>query len=163
MADTTEQNSLPEGEVLQINEWREPLGWILVIFMVFAGAYLLLVPASHPPRFDGPLRFVVGAGWFLFAAFLAGAIRAGVVVCSDGVLVRTLLRENSWDWKEIAEFRLRRSIYRPGLQILLQNGTEFKGLGLAGRSAEEWRLAEQMVAELNQRILVASEKGHAQS
>lgn len=147
---------LPEGEVLRLNEWREPAGWVLAICMALAGAYLLLVPASHPPRFDGPLRFVLGAGWLFFAAFMAGTIRAGVEVRHDGVLVRRLIRTSQWNWNEIAEFRLRRSIFRPGLQMLLRSGVDVKGLGLAGRSADEWHLAEHMVAELNQRVVDAN-------
>jgi hypothetical protein len=146
-----EASPLKEG-VLRLNKWEEPVGWILVVFMLLAGAYLLLVPASRPPRFDGPLRFVLGMGWLAFGGLIASTVRAGVTVYSDGVLVRTRLREHSWDWKEIAEFSLRHSVYRPGLQIRLHNGAQLKGLGLTGRSTGEWELAERIVAELNCRV-----------
>lgn len=141
---------LYEDEVLRLNEWSEPASWVLAVCAFLAGAYFLF--AFGPPWAGSPGHLLFGVAWLVFGALIWSAARVGVIVCSDGVLIRTYLHESHRNWEEIAEFSLRHSVYRPGLQVRLVSGAEIKGLGLAGRSAGEWELAENMVSELNCRL-----------
>lgn len=144
---------IPEGERLRLNDWTETLGWVLAIAAGLAGLFLLLrTPAPHSD-FRGPLRYVLAVGWLGFGLIVASGARAGVIVRKWGITLQTRLRHLDYDWSEIAEFRLKRSmIGRPALRIRLQDGRELRAVGFEARTSDEWSRAEAMVAELNRRV-----------
>ncbi len=144
---------LPEGERLRLNDWAETLGWVLAIAAGLAGLFLLLRAPSPDSDFHGPLRYVLAVGWLGFGLLVASGARAGVIVRERGITIQTRLRHFDYDWSEIAEFRLKRSmIGKPALRIRLQDGRESRAVGFEARTSNEWERAEAMVAELNRRV-----------
>ncbi len=63
---------LPEEEVLRLNEWAEPAGWILAVLAGLAGCLLLFTDPASDSNLSGPLRPALAAAW-LGLAFLAGS------------------------------------------------------------------------------------------
>lgn len=79
-----EKDLLPERQLLRLNDWAEPLGWVLAVAAASAGIFLLLVdPASAPS--DGSLRPLPGLVWLAFGLFMAAGSRAGLMVERNGV------------------------------------------------------------------------------
>jgi hypothetical protein len=151
-----EKEVLPEGETLRLNEWAEPAAWLLAGFAAFLGAFLLIVPASKPPRFDGPLRPVVGLIWLAIGLMIAGGARSGLIVAKRGITVQGFVRRSSLTWSQIAEFEIKQPFFRAALRIRLTDGSTMSAFGFSARSAHERRLAEARVTELNRRVCVSS-------
>jgi hypothetical protein len=149
---------LPEGELLRLNEWSELGAWLLACFAFLLGVFLIVVPASRPHHFDGPLRLVLGLVWLGFGLLIAGGARSGLVVDEHGVVVQGLVRRTRWEWSEIAGFVLKPPLFKPALRIQLTDGKEVSTLGFSARSAEERNLAKGRVAELNRRAIAARVK-----
>lgn len=150
--------SVPEGERLRLNDWTEPLGWVLAVASVLAGLFILrqvFVPHNY---FRSPAGFVLGVGWLAFGLLVASGARAGVIVRKAGITLQTRLRQFDYDWSDIAQFRLKRSmIGRPALRIQLQDGRELRAVGFEARTSDEWSRAEAILAELNRRASAAAE------
>lgn len=142
---------LPEDELLRLNEWAEPGGWMLALVAALAGALLLFTDPAPGSDLDGPLRPVLGAVWFALA-FLAGSgARSGLVVKPEGVEVRWRIRSASFSWEEISAFALQRGVFRSSLKMHLSNGSNLRVVGFEAKSPKEARRAEAMVVELNRR------------
>lgn len=148
----SDQPLLPEGELLRLNDWAEPAGWMLALFAGLAGLFLLLTNPAPGGNLGGPLRPVLAVAW-LGLAFLAGSgARAGLIARSDGIEVRFRLRSSRFAWSDISTFELHQAGYRPSLRVRLADSRELHVAGFSARSPEEVDRAEAMVAELNRRL-----------
>lgn len=143
---------LPEGEVLRLNEWTEPAGWMLGLFAGLAGALLLFTDPASGGNLDGPLRPVLAVIWLALAFVAASGARSGLVVRPEGIEVRGRIRSSTFSWGDISSFALKRSMLGPSLHVKLRDGGDLGVAGFGARSLEEARRAEALVAELNRRV-----------
>jgi hypothetical protein len=151
----TDSNSakgvLPEEKLLRLNDWAEPAGWVLAIFALLVGLFLLMVEPARSSSFDGSLRPILGAAWVIFGLFMAGGARAGIVVHREGISVQGTLRKRHCSWNQLAGFQLSKSLLKPGLVVRRRDGKEIRVVSLWPASAKERTLGEAMVEELNRR------------
>lgn len=153
----SEEPRMPEGELLRPNDWSRPAACMMAFFAVGIGLLLLLTTPAQGSNLDGPLRPVYGLGWIVFGLLPLRRVRAGVVVGTDGIVVRPPLRRTSrYRWFEIKIFRFRPSFIRKSLVIELRDGRQIGAHGFGVRSAADRRRAEALVSELNDRVAGAS-------
>jgi hypothetical protein len=146
-----ENDVLPEGQLLRLNDWQETGAWGLAVLAGAAGLFLLLVPSLRHHHYHGPLRELVGVAWLGIGLFLAGMARSGMLVDSEGIILQGVIKRSRWKWSEVIGFHLKTPFYKPALRIQLADGSEASSIGFSAKSAEERNLAEARVAELNRR------------
>ena len=149
-------SALPEGEVLRLNDWVVPAGWMLALFAVLGGALLILTDPAPGSEFDSPLTPLIGLAWLAFAFFVATGSRSGLVVKAECVEVRFRIRSTTISWSEISEFVLPQSGYRRALVVQLRDGRKLRAVGFEAKSSREAERARLMVAELNRRVSAVS-------
>lgn len=147
---------LPEGELLRLNDWSGLAAWILACLAFLLGVFLLVSPPSQLHHFDGSLRPVLGLIWLSVGLMIAGGARSGLIVDQQGITVQGLIRRTHFNWSEVALFELKTPFYKAALRIHLINGRELNTLGFGAKSPGERRLAEARVAELNRRASAPS-------
>lgn len=143
---------LPEGEVLRLNDWSEPAGWVLAGFAILAGALLIPIPPFGLPGSSGRAYSLLGLAWLCFGLYIAGNTRSGLVVRPDGVTLRGWIRESHHGWAEIESFELKREIWSQALKVKLSDGSAKRVGGFGARSTIERQLAVARVADLNRRV-----------
>jgi hypothetical protein len=149
MEDTVTKPLVPTGQLLRSNDWSIPAAWAMCAFGVFAGLFFILVSPSPGSEFDGPLRPVLGLAWIGFGIMSVNKVRAGVIVEKEGIVVRSRIRSDRYQWSEINEFKWQPSLIRKTLQIHLKDGRCIYAHGFSVRSPDEAQRAKEMVAELN--------------
>ncbi len=76
----------------------------------------------------------------------------GLVVKEHFVVIRQFLTTQRVEWPRIERFELRRTVYRPSLQIVMRNGRTYGVVGLAARSPAERDCAEAIFGELRETL-----------
>lgn len=142
---------LPEGKLLRLNDWEESGAW------VFAGAVVLIgLLIALPVNGRGVGTCIAGLVIVGVGAGIAGVARSGVIVASDGVVVRKLFKSRYLRWSEVDHFAVRAPILRGALRIYLVDGTILSTPGLDGRSRRERDVSRSWIAELNRRAAARS-------
>lgn len=141
---------LPEGEPLVLNEWEQGLMFLFALVLGLIGLLLLVSGVQHHLHEAAPS--VAGLWSIGTAIFFFQAGRAGLVVETDGVTLRGIIRRRHWAWREIEGFEIQFVVYFPPLKINLQDGRHIRAPGFRGRTAKDRELADRRVAELNRRV-----------
>ena len=141
---------LPEGEPLVLNEWEQSLLFLFALVLGLIGLFLLISAVQH--HLHGAARPVGGLVWIGGAVFFFQAGRSGLVVDSDGVTLRGIIRRRHWTWREIDGFEIKFVVYFPPLKMNLKDGRHVRVRGFRGRTAKDRELAERRIAELNRRV-----------
>lgn len=114
---------LPQAELLRLNDWSEPAGWMLALFSDLAGLLLLLANPAPESELAGPVRPVLGLAWLILAFFAATGARSGLLLTAEGVEVRSRLRTKSLGWDEIGGFAFDQTPFGLGFGFSLMTGT----------------------------------------
>jgi hypothetical protein len=138
----------PDGTPVYVSDWRRNALWISVVVYGVTGLCILAYLIAK-----GSVLVVV-VYLLIYALAVAASARAaitGLILASDGVIVRSLLRTRRWHWDEILRFELQRE-GRPRLLLKLRGDGRCVGIyGFYARSKEERSRAAELLAALERR------------
>ena len=143
------RSDLPEEEPLRLNEWSEPLAWLVAVAATGLGVFDIL---------SGPSAHADGQWWVnhvylvLLGPFIGRSAMAGIWVQPDGIRLRTMLHTYDLSWPEVESFRIRKAVFRSALLVKLVDGREIPAFGFVARSNRERERAKVFVRALEERI-----------
>jgi hypothetical protein len=143
---------LPEGEVLRINEWEAAGKFFLGGFLALIGLGYGLAKRGQNHHIPWWLVPMLGLVCVALGVDIAASSRSGLTVERDGIGVQRAFSRVDLRWAEVKSFALTDAIYGPSLRIELVDGRRIGTRGSKTRSRNQRALAEQWVAELNQRL-----------
>lgn len=142
--------SLPEGELLRLNDWEEPGAWALAGVLFLLGG-LIALPVGGTSLGES----IAGLALIGVGVMIAGVARSGLIVDQQGITVRELLRSRRWGWSAVDHLEVKIPLLRGALRIYLVDGRVISTPGLDGRSTRERRLSKAWIDEMNRRAVAA--------